>query len=252
MPFTVPGSTPLTRVLLVEDEPDHARLISLRLPSAAGWAVARAGSVAEARARLERETFDALVVDYRLGDGTGLALLAELRAAGNRTPAMVLTNQGSEDVAAEAVRAGADEYLPKLQGVEGDTVARSLARMLERRRLEDALDEAQRENARLDGALLMARTVAHEINNALAPVVGYADLLELAPAVAGDARLLGYVRAIREGGTEAAQRIARLQRITRLEVAEGPTERLSVIDVANSGPGVSTKAAGAGQSRPGE
>jgi DNA-binding NarL/FixJ family response regulator len=223
------------RVLLVEDDPDHALLITVRLRRAPGtWTVECAGTVAEARALLERQTFDALVVDYRLGDGSGVALLAQLRADGDVTPAMVLTSQGSEDIAAEAIRAGADDYLPKHQGLEGDVLARTLVAMMERRRLADALSEAQQQRVRLDGALLMARTVAHEINNALAPVVGFADLLEAAPEVATNPRLASYVRAIQQGGTEAAQRIARLQRITRLEETDGPIENLTVIDVGSS------------------
>ena len=73
------------------------------------------------------------------------------------------------------------------------------------------------ERARLDGALLVARTVAHEVNNALAPVAGFAELMLLAPAVEGDALLTGYASRVRDAALDAAEKIFRLQRIIRLE-----------------------------------
>jgi signal transduction histidine kinase len=65
----------------------------------------------------------------------------------------------------------------------------------------------------------VARTVAHELNNTLSPVVGYADLLALHPAVRDDPVALGYAHHIAEAAQQAAETIARLQRIVRLEYA---------------------------------
>ena len=61
---------------------------------------------------------------------------------------------------------------------------------------QDARELAECETAKLDGALLVARTTAHEINNALGPVVGYADLMGLRPAVQADAVLASYAERI--------------------------------------------------------
>ncbi|HEU5316144.1 MAG TPA: GAF domain-containing protein, partial [Chloroflexota bacterium] len=45
------------------------------------------------------------------------------------------------------------------------------------------ITEERAERARMEGALLVARTVAHEINNALTPITGYAELLSVTPSV---------------------------------------------------------------------
>jgi PAS domain S-box-containing protein len=79
------------------------------------------------------------------------------------------------------------------------------------------LAEETRERTRLDGALLVARTVAHEINNALSPVAGFAELLALRPEVARDPQAASYVRLIREAAMDVTAKVRRLQAIVRLQ-----------------------------------
>ena len=69
----------------------------------------------------------------------------------------------------------------------------------------------------MEAALLVARTAAHRVNNALAPLAGYADVLAQHPAIQADPRLARYVTAALAGAKQAAAEIARLQRIVRLE-----------------------------------
>ncbi len=92
------------------------------------------------------------------------------------------------------------------------------------------------EQSRLDGALLVARTVAHELNNALAPVLGYAELLTQRPSVAGDPKALTFATEIAADAREAAETVRRFQRIVRLE--EDPqltgTGDLPVLDLHRS------------------
>jgi PAS domain S-box-containing protein len=102
---------------------------------------------------------------------------------------------------------------------DGAPAAQVIARdITERRRLE----EAHEQRLRLDGALLVARTVAHELNNALSPVMGYAELLADRPAVEGDAVAREYARAIVASAAQAAETVLRLQRISRLEEMDSP------------------------------
>jgi PAS domain S-box-containing protein len=70
---------------------------------------------------------------------------------------------------------------------------------------------------RLDGALLVARGVAHEVNNALVPLTGYAELLAMNPTVAAQPQLASYAAQIVRAGQAIAGKVGRLQRIIRLE-----------------------------------
>ncbi|MHB8604288.1 MAG: response regulator [Thermoplasmatota archaeon] len=100
-------------VLLVEDSEGDARLVSMALRERGGWRVTRAGSVAEALASAEARPFDAALVDYRLPDGDGLALLPRLRAARPEMPLIFLTGVGTEEIAMTALSRGAADYLVK-------------------------------------------------------------------------------------------------------------------------------------------
>jgi PAS domain-containing protein len=96
---------------------------------------------------------------------------------------------------------------------------------LPRRMLGVAADISAQKNAslerearlRMDGAMLVARTVAHQINNALVPMGGFAELLTLRPAVRADPQADAYARSIVNGTQEMAAQVRRLQRIVRLE-----------------------------------
>ncbi len=67
------------------------------------------GSVSEARHILSSNRFDALIVDYMLEDGTAFDILDLTK----NTPVIFVTGAGDEEVAVEAQRAGAYDYLIK-------------------------------------------------------------------------------------------------------------------------------------------
>src|SRR4029077_6107345 len=62
---------------------------------------------------LTTKPYDVAFVDYWLGARDGLALLREVRQHGVTTPVIVLTGRGAEEVAVEAMKAGAADYLSK-------------------------------------------------------------------------------------------------------------------------------------------
>jgi PAS domain S-box-containing protein len=73
-----------------------------------------AGSLSEGKRALKRVTFDVVVADYLLGDGTALDLLEAIQAD---VPLIVLTGKGDEQIAVQAMKAGVSDYLIKdLQG----------------------------------------------------------------------------------------------------------------------------------------
>ena len=133
------------RVLLVEDNPGDARLVEILLSeggSSAGFEVTHAERFAEALERLEKETFDVILLDLSLPDSSGLETVSRMRAAAPRTPMVVLSSQDDEEVALRAVQRGAQDYLIKGQG-DGDLMARTIRYSIERQRAEEALRESE-------------------------------------------------------------------------------------------------------------
>ena len=135
----------MTGRLLILDDDEIDRKAFLRALERAGWdgEIVQAATADEALIHIRELPFDCILLDYRLPGQDGLDVLTRLRAEGNTTPIIMLTGEGNETVAVEAMKRGAFDYLPKSQ-VAADTLYRSVAKAIERARLQQELAEAQR------------------------------------------------------------------------------------------------------------
>ena len=111
------------RVLLVDDNPDHRELMRRKLADS-GFSVRAAQSAEEALDALEG--IDLVLLDYRMPGMSGLEALGLIRERNGPSVVMV-TGMGSEDVAVQAMRAGAIDYIAK-----GATYLAELPQVLER------------------------------------------------------------------------------------------------------------------------
>ncbi|MGD0529695.1 MAG: sigma 54-interacting transcriptional regulator, partial [Polyangiaceae bacterium] len=103
----------MATVLIVDDEPG-VRDGLVRAVGSKGHRTVAAASLAEARAALEREELDCVLLDVRLKDGDGLDLLREMRAGTHReTPVIMATAYGDSGRTIDAMKSGAFEYVTK-------------------------------------------------------------------------------------------------------------------------------------------
>jgi NtrC-family two-component system response regulator AlgB len=109
---TGPAAQRSTRVLVVDDERNIRATLTVCLESL-GCTVTTAGSGEAALAAVARAPFDVCFLDVRLGDEDGLALLPRLLAERPELAVVVITAYAACDTAAEAIRRGAVDYLPK-------------------------------------------------------------------------------------------------------------------------------------------
>ena len=109
--FATAGAAP-ARLLVVDDDVDLLRLLSMRL-QASGYHVTTADGVATARSHLGVERFDLVLSDVRLPDGDGLALFEDIRRQHPALPVILLTAHGSIPDAVEATALGVAGYLTK-------------------------------------------------------------------------------------------------------------------------------------------
>jgi two-component system response regulator QseB len=100
------------RILVIEDDPVLLDGLKAGL-GLLGATVDTVSSCADGHAALGTTTFDAVVLDLMLPDGSGLDLLAKIRAAGNRTPVLLLTALDEVSDRIRGLDAGADDYLGK-------------------------------------------------------------------------------------------------------------------------------------------
>ncbi|MEM7349245.1 MAG: response regulator transcription factor [Acidobacteriota bacterium] len=100
------------RLLLVEDEPNLATLLSRRLRNA-GYVVDVAGTGKRAIELAVDNVYDVVVLDINLPDCSGIRLLERWRGEGQRYPILILTARSDVRDKIFALDAGADDYLTK-------------------------------------------------------------------------------------------------------------------------------------------
>jgi len=165
-----------TRILLVDDEPG-VRLGMRGYLTAKGFDVDEATSLAEAQEQFRAQRPDVAVVDYRLTDGTALELLPRLKEIDAAVPLVVLTGHGSIELAVQAVKEGAEQFLTKPVEMAVLTVVleRLVAQRRERQRLR--ADQSRTARASVDpfigtsAAIRGLRAEAERIQHSDSPVL---------------------------------------------------------------------------------
>ncbi|MFC1835171.1 response regulator [Thermodesulfobacteriota bacterium] len=99
------------RMLMVEDDKvDQMAFERMVRSEGLPYDYTCVSSVAAGKKALKENSFDVVVTDYRLGDGTGFDMLAEVPS---EIPAILITGAGGEEVAVKAMKAGASDYMTK-------------------------------------------------------------------------------------------------------------------------------------------
>ncbi len=136
-----------TSVLIVDD--DEVDRIATRR-ALKGFALREASTAAAAEAALREAPADLVVLDFFIPPDTGPEVLARLRKVQPGLPCLFLSGQGSEEVAVEAMKAGAEDYLPKSAVSEPRRLSQLVRHTLESSQLRA---QAHREAARCALAL---------------------------------------------------------------------------------------------------
>src|SRR5271169_5507955 len=84
---------------------------------------------------LEREHFDVLLTDFRLPNEDGMKLIARAKSLSKPPICILMTAYGSEELAVEAMKRGADDYIPKAR-LQIDELDMRISRALRKQNLE--------------------------------------------------------------------------------------------------------------------
>lgn len=102
----------IERILLVEDD-ETLGVITKNALEKRGYTVVHVMTIASARLAYEQTRFSIAILDLKLEDETSLALIPELRKRNAEMKILMLTAYASIATAVEAVKLGANNYLPK-------------------------------------------------------------------------------------------------------------------------------------------
>ncbi|MEH2054681.1 MAG: hybrid sensor histidine kinase/response regulator [Nostoc sp.] len=128
------------KILLIEDNLPYARLLQEFLMQAQSqeFTLVHVKRLREALQELTQCNYDVILLDLSLPDSEGLSSLPPLIGQVPNIPIVVLTNTNDEELAIEAVRQGAQDYLIKRQ-VNSDVLVRSLRYAIERKQVLESL-----------------------------------------------------------------------------------------------------------------
>jgi signal transduction histidine kinase len=177
------------KILLIDDDEDDYVLTRGYLEEIEGWQLELdwIWTYEAALDSISRQEHDVYLLDYHLGDRTGLDLLRRAIADGCTTPMILLTGQGDHEVDLEAMRIGAADYLIK-SNIDAHFLERSIRYAIKRKQSEEELraahDELRRTNESLERAQASAAAaeklaaigrltagVSHEILNPLNVII---------------------------------------------------------------------------------
>ncbi|MBK7207095.1 MAG: response regulator [Elusimicrobia bacterium] len=170
------------RILVVDDEP-HLLDLLVDVISEEGYHVDGVATGTAALHIARNEEYHVALLDYQLGDMTGLALSKELRRAAPNLKVILMTAHASLDMAVKAIQADVYDYM--IKPIDSNHLKRSVANALEQyrlltenQRLVDTLQKTNRELAQLNEfKSKFFSIVTHDLRSPLTSIRGYAQLI---------------------------------------------------------------------------
>ncbi len=134
------------RVLVVDDDEEEYIVVDkyLRRAVTATYSVDWVSSFEKALETVAADVHDICLLDYQLGEHTGLELLREMRGRGYQRPVILLTGHGNVEVDMQAMELGAFDYIEKTN-LTPALIERSIRYAIENYRVREALREANEE-----------------------------------------------------------------------------------------------------------
>ncbi|MDE8602446.1 EAL domain-containing protein [Marinomonas sp. RSW2] len=172
------------KLLIVDDDDvDRERLRRMLSKSDIDIDISEASSVEDSMTFLDNDDYDCVIIDYRLGLSSGLTLLNTIRTVMESSCAVIMvTGLGDEEVAAEAMRLGASDYLLKSQ-LQSPQLIHAIISSIHKAELEKKLhDMAHYDNLTgLASRTLLLQNLQHIVVNRDSAAVAFLDLDNFKP-----------------------------------------------------------------------
>jgi len=201
-----------TRILVIDDDAvDRASVRRALAKSGLAHELFEAPDGQTGLALAQAQSFDCVLLDYRLPDVDAFELLAALLSpAGGQQAVLMLTGEADQEIASRLMRAGALDYLTKPE-VTPSSLARSIRYAKARRgfltELETARRDAEEKSIELDTLnrqkTLLFSIIAHDLRNPFQAILGLSDVLSRAVADKDPSAVERRAQGIREAAGQA-------------------------------------------------
>ena len=201
------------KILITDDEADIALILKLHLEDQ-GYETAWAKNGEICLAMLSEEAYSLLLLDIRMPGMSGVEVLEKIRQSGCDTSVIMMTAHGSESLAVECMKKGAQDYVAKpfdlsdvLQRVERAIEYRYT--LLEKQRLEQEKDD-------------FVSMLSHDLKNPITAVIGSIDIMREGRLGAVNPEQAEYLQSAIDSCNEVVSMIDNLLDIHRFEAGRMP------------------------------
>ncbi len=211
------------RIMFVDDDPRVLAGLRRALGAEAqAWDMEFVNTVAKAEEFIETRPFDVMVVDIRMPGKSGLDLLRQIKSsdATRDTEVIVLTGLEGADLKRKALDLGAYDLLNKpvvreemIARLQGALRIKACRAELEEKNL--MLEKQLIQSQKMEVVGLLAAGVAHDLNNILTVITGYADLATRQVSLGTDKGTVEMIKKIGAVSTRAGRITQQILKVSR-------------------------------------
>lgn len=206
-------------VLLVEDNVSDAELIRVmfRKERAGSFELTHLLSITDAIRHLAKGGVDIVLLDLGLPDGGGLETVRRAHAVAPDVPLIVLTGLDDEQLAAQAIKEGAQDYLIKGQ-IQNRALPRALRYAIERQHMQTETDVIRKQQLQFKDEFLSH--VSHELRSPLTAIYQFATILADGLAGENNPEQSQYLQTIVKNTGQLKSMIDDLLEVTRVQAGK--------------------------------
>lgn len=200
-------------VLVIDDSEDDRELYRRTLNKCVGaeYQVTEAADGEEGLDRIDRESFDSVLLDYSMPGRNGMDILKDIRQHHPFTPVVMMTGQGNEAIAVNAMQAGAQNYIAK-SSISPESLDHAIRMAVAHCALEKRVHE-QRSSLEI-----FTRALAHDLREPVRTIRSFIDLITRREHFSGKTE--EYFRYVQSAADRVNALIDTVYFYTRLDGAE--------------------------------